>query len=101
MRRWHHSLEPALACPYWAQTGVPAQIEVPARTGIPAELPGGLRVPPFRLRFRQSPLPQLPRPFSAACAWAFPTRVALQLEIGRAAARERVCPYVVISVAAV
>src|SRR3546814_7099960 len=78
MRRWHHSLVPALVYRYRAQTRVLAQIEVPPRTGIPAELPGGLRVPPFRLRFPQSPLQQLPRPFSAACAWAFPRRVQLQ-----------------------
>src|SRR3546814_2014831 len=58
MRRWHHSLVPALVYRYRAQTGVLAQIEVPPRTGIPAELPGGLRVPPFRLRFPQSPLQQ-------------------------------------------
>src|SRR3546814_11305468 len=41
MRRWHHSLVPALVYRYRAQTGVLAQIEVPPRTGIPAAIPGG------------------------------------------------------------
>src|SRR3546814_21186679 len=70
MRRWHHSLVPALVYRYRAQTGVLAQIEVPPRPGIPTELQGGRRAPPLRMAFPQSTLTQLPDPFSPLSIWS-------------------------------